>query len=63
MQRRLEALEEDPRPAWAKPLKAVNPPLWRFRVSGWRVLYEIDDATRTVTVRDVERRDKVYRGL
>jgi mRNA-degrading endonuclease RelE of RelBE toxin-antitoxin system len=56
-------LESDPRPPWAKRLSGIDPPAWRFRVGRWRVLYDIDDPIRTVTARDVDLRDRVYRGI
>jgi mRNA interferase RelE/StbE len=34
--------------------------LWRVRVGDWRVLYEIDDAARTVLVVAVRHRSKAY---
>jgi mRNA interferase RelE/StbE len=34
---------------------------WRIRVGRFRVVYEIDDTPRTVTVTDVDHRRDVYR--
>ena len=34
---------------------------WRIRVGDFRVIYEINDASRTVTVLDVGNRRDVYR--
>ncbi len=59
--RRILALAEDPRPPWAKRLRGFRS--LRFRVGGFRVIFEVDDETRTVTVRDVAHRSEVYRDL
>jgi mRNA interferase RelE/StbE len=60
IERKLTELESDPRPGWSKRLTGYRPPAWRFRVGGWRVIYEVDDAARAVTVLRVARRDQVY---
>lgn len=58
---KLAGLEETPRPPWAKRLRGFR--TFRFRVGDYRVLFEVDDETRTVTVRDVAHRSEVYRDL
>ena len=45
---RIMRLKEEPRPADAELLSEEEK--YRLRVHGWRVLYEIDDAKRHVTV-------------
>ena len=57
---RMQLLAANPRPQWAKPLKGA-PPGWRFRVSDYRVLYDIDDGDRVVTIRGAGHRRDVYR--
>ena len=37
--------------------------LFRIRVGGYRIVYEIDDAARVVTVTRVRPRPTAYRGL
>lgn len=37
--------------------------LYRIRIGSWRVVYQVDDATQTVTVLRVGRRGDVYRHL
>ncbi len=59
--RRILALAEDPRPPGMKKLRGFRS--FRFRVGDYRVIYEIDDGGRIVTVRDVGHRREVYRGL
>lgn len=58
---RILALSEDPRPTWSKRLRGFR--TFRFRVGDYRVLYDVDDGARTVTVRDVSHRSQVYRDL
>jgi mRNA interferase RelE/StbE len=57
--REIDALSTEPRPAGCR--KLVNQAsLWRVRVGDWRVLYEIDDAARTVRVVAVRHRSRAY---
>ena len=50
----VDSLAEDPRPAGAFPLGATG--LLRLRAGKHRVVYQIDEATRTVSVMHVGRR-------
>ncbi len=53
---RVRALAEDPRPPGAEKLKGIE--LYRVRQGDYRVLYEIADAERAITVIKVgNRRD------
>ena len=52
-------LAQNPRPAGATRL--VNRAEWRIRVGDFRVLYEIDDVHRTVTIVTVANRRDVYK--
>ncbi|MGE5346441.1 MAG: type II toxin-antitoxin system RelE family toxin [Acidithiobacillales bacterium] len=61
IEQKVSTLTEQPRPSWAPQL--VGHRSRRFRVGTWRVLFDVDDAARTVTVLYVGRRDEVYRGL
>ena len=56
---RLIALADDPRPAGCTKLSGRDG--WRLRVGDYRVLYDIDDAARSVTVLHVGHRSDVYR--
>ena len=58
----MRALGTDPRPAGVKSLKGHRPWL-RVRVGDYRIIYDVDDTTRTVTVAVVGHRREVYRGL
>jgi mRNA interferase RelE/StbE len=55
----IRALAEEPRPTGCRKLSGREG--WRIRVGDFRVLYEIDDAQRTVTVLHVGHRRDVYR--
>lgn len=55
----ITGLSENPRPYGAT--KLVNRPEWRVRVGNYRVLYQIDDKNRTVTIATVSHRRDVYK--
>lgn len=57
---RLESLAKNPRPPGCAKLEGASH-LWRIRVGNYRVVYEIDDAARTVDVSIVRHRRDVYR--
>ncbi len=42
-------------------IKLTNSPYWRMREGDWRIVYEIDDPARTVTVLRIRHRSKAYR--
>jgi len=52
------ALGDNPRPH--NSLKLTGRPGWRLRSGDYRVIYEIDDSHRTVTILDVGNRRDVY---
>lgn len=58
----MRALGTDPRPAGVKPLKGHRPWL-RVRVGDYRIIYDVNDTTRVVTVAVVGHRREVYRSL
>ena len=51
-----------PRPAGVKPLKGHRPWL-QVRVGDYRIIYDVDNTTRTVTVTVLGHRREVYRSL
>jgi mRNA interferase RelE/StbE len=57
---RIERLAASPRPPGCKKLKGGECE-WRIRVGGYRVVYEIDDAAKTVDVTRIAHRREVYR--
>jgi mRNA interferase RelE/StbE len=42
--------------------KLTDREAWRIRIGRYRVIYEVDDAKRTVTVTNVGHRRDIYRG-
>lgn len=58
--RAIRRLGRDPRPPGCLMLRNYEPLTWRLRVGDWRILYEIDDRVRIVTVTGVRHRSKAY---
>jgi mRNA interferase RelE/StbE len=56
---RLLQLVDEPRPAGSKKLQGLD--AYRIRVGDYRILYEVDDRRRRVTVYSVGHRREVYR--
>lgn len=55
----IRALAQDPRPPGC--LKLTGREGWRIRVGDYRVVYEIDDDQKAITVLHVRHRRDVYR--
>ena len=55
----IAALADDPRPGGCKKLTGREG--WRIRVGPYRVIYEVADIVRIVTILDVGNRRDVYR--
>jgi len=55
----IERLEQNPRPPDAKKLKGTTD--YSLRVGVYRILYDIDDSARIVTVYRVKHRREAYR--
>jgi len=53
------SLAEEPRPIGCKKLTARQG--WRIRANDYRILYEINDAQRTILVMHIGHRRDVYR--
>ncbi len=60
IEEKLKTLADNPRPAGCKKLKGTER-AWRIRAGDYRVVYEIDDAARVVTVIKIGHRSDVYR--
>ena len=58
--KKIDALENDPRPVGCIKLHGLFEELWRIRVGNYGVLYAIDDEIRIVEVRRVGHRKHVY---
>jgi mRNA interferase RelE/StbE len=59
IEERLLALRDNPRPPGCKKLKGRDG--WRIRAGNYRIIYDIDDARRIVTVATICHRKDVYR--
>lgn len=59
IEERLLALRDNPRPPGCKKLKGREG--WRARAGNYRIIYDIDDARRVVTVVTICHRKDVYR--
>jgi len=55
----IDSLEENPRPPDSKKLKGDAD--YSLRVGTYRVLYDIDDKTKTVTIYRIKNRREAYR--
>lgn len=55
------ALVQDPRPTGCKKLLGAGGNDWRIRIGEYRIVYEFDDKTHTVTIMRVAHRREVYR--
>jgi len=56
---KLQALADEPRPHGCE--KLTGDEKYRVRQGNYRILYEIDDAARTITIVKVGDRKEVYR--
>jgi mRNA interferase RelE/StbE len=57
--KKIYALQEDPRPPGCR--KLADHAAWRVRIGDYRIVYEIEDATRTVLVLRIGHRKEIYR--
>jgi len=58
--RAIQGLAADPRPPGARKLAGVDPPAWRLRVGGYRIVYEIWETEVVVLVLNAAPRGEVY---
>ncbi|HKI00745.1 MAG TPA: type II toxin-antitoxin system RelE/ParE family toxin [Thermoanaerobaculia bacterium] len=58
----IDDLEQDPFPTHSRKL-ANSDRLYRLRVGDYRVIYEVETETSTITVQYVRHRREVYRSL
>jgi mRNA interferase RelE/StbE len=59
VKKEIYSLRENPRPPGC--CKLTNQPGWRVRAGDYRIVYEIDDKSRVVTVLNVGHRKEIYR--
>lgn len=55
----IRSLTNQPRPAGCTKLRGREG--WRIRIGVYRVIYEINDSTQTITVLDIGHRRDIYR--
>jgi len=58
--KRIDALAQEPRPRWSKPLGHDLAGRWSFRVSRYRVVYRVVDDVLLVVVIEIGPRGRVY---
>ena len=58
VKRKISSLGDNPRPPGCRKLKGYE--AWRIRAGDYRIVYEIDDGGRIVTVLKVAHRSIVY---
>jgi mRNA-degrading endonuclease RelE of RelBE toxin-antitoxin system len=60
----LADLRFDPFPPTAEELRDQYTGIWKVKVDGWRIFYEVDERDRVVTVVAIKRRDRdTYRRM
>lgn len=59
IKKKIYSLRDEPRPPGCR--KLADHPGWRIRVGDYRVVYEINDEARRVTVLRVGHRKEIYR--
>ncbi|MDI6874710.1 type II toxin-antitoxin system RelE family toxin [Candidatus Solincola sp.] len=58
----IASLEHDPRPRGCVKLHLRDMGEYRLRVGDFRIMYDVDDAERTVEILAVKRRREAYKG-
>ena len=58
---KIEELEQNPRPAGCKKLKAQTETLFRIKSGDYRIIYKIEDQIKIVNIRKIGNRKDVYR--
>jgi mRNA interferase RelE/StbE len=56
---KIDSLATDPRPAGAS--KLVGTQAWRVRTGNYRIIYQIDEQTQSITIIKIGHRNAVYR--
>lgn len=61
IERAINSLAGNPRPAGVKKLKGNNEDLYRIRSGDYRVVYSIEDEIRVVDIRKIGHRKDIYK--
>jgi len=59
---KIKELADNPHPQASKKIRGSKND-WRLRIGNYRILYEIDNRTKTIKIMRVKHRREVYRGL
>ncbi len=54
--KKIQILQENPKPRGYDKIAAKNPPLYRLRIGDYRIFYFIDEETKEVIIVDIKRR-------
>jgi len=57
----IKALADSPRPRGIEKIKSTG--LWRIRQGDYRIVYDISDSEKTVTVLRIGHRREIYRSM
>ena len=57
----VKGLANTPRPRGTEKIKSTG--LWRIRQGDYRIVYSIDDSSKTVTILRIGHRREIYRSL
>ena len=57
----IKSLKSNPRPTGVKKLSGKLKGVWRIRIGDYRLLYDIDDASKKVVLLNLDHRRQIYR--
>lgn len=60
IRRKVDQIAEDPYARWSNVTKLQGRVGYRLRVGNWRVIYDLEDALRILSVEDVGARGGIY---
>ena len=64
VEREIESLADDPRPAGCRPVETAEPNTYRIRCGRYRIIYIVlDEEVLIVVVRVAKRSEDTYKGL
>jgi mRNA interferase RelE/StbE len=57
---KIDGLQKDPRPNKCKKLSGSTENLYRIRIGDYRIVYNIDDVVKIVSIRKIGHRKEIY---
>ena len=57
----IKSLQSNPRPSGVKKLSGKLKGVWRLRIGDYRLLYDIDDKSKKITLLHLDHRRQIYR--